>query len=118
MPFQLVRTNRGQHAQLGRRICPSSIQSAAKSDFKRTDSPLSLLMFRHKRYTRAKNRREEYSNVVFGTICTEVYRRYYWYRTLRQVRYDINTGTGHFGKFGTTWMPVRPVPVQTFIPLR
>ena len=24
-------------------------------------------------------------------------------------------GTGHFGKFGTTWIPVPQVPVQTFI---
>ena len=30
----------------------------------------------------------------------------YRYRTLRQVRYDSNTGTRHFGKFGTTSMPV------------
>ena len=27
------------------------------------------------------------------------------------------TGTGHFGKFGTTSIPVPPVPVQTFIPV-
>ena len=32
-------------------------------------------------------------------------RHQYRYRTLRKVRYDINTGTGHFGKFGT------PIPV-------
>ena len=39
------------------------------------------------------------------------YRRYryrpsYRYRTNRQVRYDINTGTGHFGKLGTASIPV------------
>ena len=31
----------------------------------------------------------------------------YRYRTLRCVRYNINTGTGHFGRFGTTSIPVR-----------
>ena len=44
-------------------------------------------------------------------------RHQYRYRTLRSLRYDINTGTGHFGKFGTTWIPVPPVPVKTFIPV-
>ena len=33
-------------------------------------------------------------------------RRSYRYRTLRKFRYNINTGTGHFGKFGTTSTPV------------
>ena len=57
---------------------------------------------------------------VFVTVPTEVYRGYmqpvlpvpdtsvssvqhqYRYRTLQQVWYDINTGNGHFAKFGTT----------------
>ena len=61
---------------------------------------------------------------VFGTVRTEAYRRYlppvlpvpdssassvrhqYRYRTLRYVRYDINTGTGYLGKFGTISIPV------------
>ena len=46
-----------------------------------------------------------------------IYRRYYRYRALRYVRYDTNTGIGHFGKFGTIWIPVPPVPIQTFIPV-
>ena len=50
---------------------------------------------------------------MFGAVRTEAYRRYYRYRTLRQVLYDINTSTGHFGKFRTIWISV---PVQTFIP--
>ena len=29
----------------------------------------------------------------------------------------FHTGTGHFGMFGTIWIPVPPVPVQTFIPV-
>ena len=33
-------------------------------------------------------------------------RHQYRYWTLRQVRYGINTGTGHFGKFGTTSISV------------
>ena len=38
------------------------------------------------------------------------------------VRYVPNhtaglTGTGHFGKFGTIWIPVPSVPAQTFIPV-
>ena len=43
--------------------------------------------------------------VVFGTVCTEAYR---WYIPPvlpvpdNCVGYDINTGTGHFDKFGTT----------------
>ena len=50
------------------------------------------------------------------------YRRYryrlsYRYRTLRSLRCDLNTSTGYFGNFGTTWVPVPPVPVQTFIPV-
>ena len=43
---------------------------------------------------------------VFGTVRTEAYHRYippvYQYRTLQKVRYDMKTGTGHFGEFGTT----------------
>ena len=72
---------------------------------------------------------------VFGTVRTEAYRpcvppalpapdtsvssvrHQYRYRTLRYVRYDITTGTGHFCKFGKTWMTVPPVPVQPFIPV-
>ena len=68
--------------------------------------------------------RKQHFKGVFGTVRTEAYRRYippvlpvpdtsvssvrhqYRYRTLRYVRYDINTGTGHFGKFGTTSIPV------------
>ena len=46
-----------------------------------------------------------------------IYRRCHWYRTLRQVRYGVNTGTGNFGKFGTTSIPVPAVPVQTFVPV-
>ena len=46
-----------------------------------------------------------------------IYRRYYRYRALRYVRYDTNTGIGHFGKFGTIWIPVPSVPIQTFIPV-
>ena len=30
---------------------------------------------------------------------------------------DFHTGIGHLGKFGTIWIPVPPVPVQTFIPV-
>ena len=71
-----------------------------------------------------------------------IHRGYYRYRTLRYVRYvmstgtgnfgkfsatsipvpdssvssDINTGTGHFGKFGTTPVPVPAVPVCTYVP--
>ena len=45
-------------------------------------------------------------------------RRQYRNRTLRKVRYNINTCTGHFVKFGTIRIPVPPVPVQTFIPVR
>ena len=44
-------------------------------------------------------------------------RHQYQYRTLRQVRYDMDTGTAHFGKFGTISIPVPLVPVQTFIPV-
>ena len=79
-------------------------------------------------HTRIAN---EFYNGVFGTVRTEAYRRHIppvllvpdtsvssvRHRTLRQLRYDINTGTGHFGKFGTTWIPVPLVPVQTFIPV-
>ena len=36
------------------------------------------------------------------------------YRTFRQARYDINTDTGHLCRFSTKWIPVPPVPVQTF----
>ena len=61
------------------------------------------------------------------------YRREILYRCRYRYRYYINTGTGHFGtfgetwipvpdtynhkfgKFGTIWIPVPPVPVQTFI---
>ena len=64
------------------------------------------------------------SKGVFNTVCPEAYRRYippvlpvpdtavsqvrhhYRYRKLRYVRYDINTGTGNFGEFGTTSTPV------------
>ena len=49
---------------------------------------------------------------VPNTSVTSVQHQYR-YRTLRWVRYDINVGTGHFGKFGT-WTSVPPVPVQTF----
>ena len=31
--------------------------------------------------------------------------------TIRKVLYDVNTGTGHFGKFGTAPIPIPPVPV-------
>ena len=52
----------------------------------------------------------EYLKSVFGTVRTEAYRRKYRYRTLRYVRYvlwhTVITGTGHFGKFGTTSIPV------------
>ena len=43
-------------------------------------------------------------------------RRQYRYPTFRQVRYDINTGTGNFGKFGRTSIPVPAVPVSTYAP--
>ena len=67
---------------------------------------------------------------VFGAVRTEANRRYilpvlpvpdtsvssvrhqYRYRTLRWVRYDINTGTGHFGKFGTS-IPVPDTSVSS-----
>ena len=49
---------------------------------------------------------------VLGTIRTEAHRRYYRYRILRIVRY-INTGTGHFGKFGTIWIPVLDTSVSS-----
>ena len=48
---------------------------------------------------------EQHTNGVFGTVRNEAYRRYYRYRTIRYVRYDINTGTGQFGKFGTASIP-------------
>ena len=35
----------------------------------------------------------------------------YGYWTIRQVRYDINTDTGHFGKLGTTSISVPRIPV-------
>ena len=35
----------------------------------------------------------------------------YRYRTLWQVRHNINTGTGHFVKLGTTSIPVPSIPV-------
>ena len=35
----------------------------------------------------------------------------YRYRTIRQVRYDINAGTGHFGTFGMASIPVPRIPV-------
>ena len=46
------------------------------------------------------------------------YRRYrfrlsYRYHTLRQVRCSINTGTGHFGKFGTASIPVPDTSVSS-----
>ena len=43
-------------------------------------------------------------------------RHRYRYRLPRYIRYDIDTGTGYFGKFGTTSMPVPPVPVWTSVP--
>ena len=55
-----------------------------------------------------------YPNTNFSRVCSAryvashtagIYRRYYRYRTLRQVRH-INTGTGQLGKFGTTSIPV------------
>ena len=42
---------------------------------------------------------------VPGTSVSSV-RHQYRYRTLRYVRYNINTGTGHLGMFGTTSIPV------------
>ena len=39
------------------------------------------------------------------------------YLTLRLVRYDFHTATGNFAKFGTIWIPVPPVLVQTFMPV-
>ena len=41
----------------------------------------------------------------------------YRYRTLRQVRCSINTGTGHFVKFGTTSIPVPDVVRYDMIPV-
>ena len=70
---------------------------------------------------------------VFSTVRTEAYHRYmppvlpvpdtsvssvqhqYRYRTLRYVRYDINTVTGHFGKFGTRSIPI---PDSSISPVR
>ena len=61
---------------------------------------------------------------VFGTVRTEAYRRY-----ILAVYTAGITGTGHFGKVGTTsipvpdtsvssvWIPVPLVPVETFIPV-
>ena len=64
------------------------------------------------------------SKGVSGAVRTEAYRRYipavlpapdtlvssvrhqYRYRTLQQLRYDINTDTGHFDNFVTTSIPV------------
>ena len=51
-------------------------------------------------------------------------RHQYRYRTLRYVRYDVNTGTGgagtdfrtgtgHFGMFGTTSIPVPDISVSS-----
>ena len=45
----------------------------------------------------------------YSKVRTEAYRRYCRYGTHRQVRYDINTGSEHFGKFGTTSIPLRYV---------
>ena len=42
-----------------------------------------------------------------------IYRRYYRYRTPRYVRYGVNTGTGNFGKFGTTSIPVPETSVSS-----
>ena len=41
---------------------------------------------------------------------------HYRYRKLRYVCYDISTGTGNFGKFGTS-IPVQVVLVYTFVPV-
>ena len=47
---------------------------------------------------------------VFGTLRTEVYRRYATpvlpVADIRQVRYDIKTATGYFDRFATTSIPV------------
>ena len=40
-------------------------------------------------------------------------RHQYRYRTLRKVRYNINTGTGHSGKFSTTSIPVPDTSVSS-----
>ena len=48
-------------------------------------------------------------SVTFGTSTR--------HRTLREVRYDINTGTRHFGKFGMICIPVPPVAVWTSVPV-
>ena len=52
---------------------------------------------------------------MLGTYTADIYRRYYWYRTLRYVRYDINNGTGHFGKFGTISIPVSDTSVSSVL---
>ena len=44
-------------------------------------------------------------------------RHRYRYRTLREVRYHIETATGHLGKFGSMPIPVQPEPIQTLIPV-
>ena len=67
---------------------------------------------------------------VSGTVSTKANRRYippvlpapdtsvssvhqYRYRTLRSGRYDINTGSGHFGKFSTTSIPVPDTSISS-----
>ena len=61
-----------------------------------------------------------YRTIVLGTTSIPVpdtsissVRHQYRYRTLRYVRYDINTGTGHFRKFGTTSIPVLNTSVSS-----
>ena len=39
------------------------------------------------------------------SVCRCRYRQRYDYLTLRQIRYDTNTGYGHFGNFGKTTTP-------------
>ena len=44
-----------------------------------------------------------------GTAGTGTY--FHRYQTLRYLRYNMNTGTGHFDKFSTTSIPVPRIPV-------
>ena len=66
-------------------------------------------------YDRCPQEAHDISKGTFGTVRPAAYRRYYRYQTLHQAQYDINTGTRHFVKFGTTWILASPVPVVTSI---
>ena len=47
----------------------------------------------------------------------QVLRGCVWYGTYRGMPAVYTAGVTNFGKFCTTWIPVPPVPVKTFIPV-